>query len=185
MSLMNLFCLYFVHIASAYSVLKGCDPFLRNSFVTRNVVRNFHAGRVAKHNNTVNVGNSNFRLNSIENESSNAQRLLPRRNAMLSVAALLSIASFSVFVRYPNSACAAIEEKKNTYPGGNQLKSLKSMGGLPKKIRSLCRVMVSSTIVQYLCLFLLSAQNFRNCTKTCVFFVGKYFPSRMKMHIAP
>jgi len=74
-----------------------------------------------------------------------SQQLLHRRKAIMSAAALLS--SFAVFVRGPNDAFAEAEDKKNTYlntyPGGNQLKSLKSMGGLPKKIRSICRVMVN------------------------------------------
>jgi hypothetical protein len=30
----------------------------------------------------------------------------------------------------------------NVYPGGNNIKSLRSMGGLPKKIRSICVIMV-------------------------------------------
>lgn len=63
----------------------------------------------------------------------------------MNAAVLLS--SLEVFVRRPNKAFAETEDKKNTYlntyPGGNQLKSLKSMGGLPKKIRSICRIMVN------------------------------------------
>ena len=45
---------------------------------------------------------------------------------------------------YAGKAFAAV---KNTYPGGNQIKSMRSMGGLPKKIRSICRVMVSYTLL--------------------------------------
>jgi len=33
--------------------------------------------------------------------------------------------------------------KQNVYPGGNNVKSLQSMGGLPKKIRSICVIMDS------------------------------------------
>jgi hypothetical protein len=74
-----------------------------------------------------------------------SQQLSPRRKAIMSAAVLLS--SFVVLVRGPNNAFAEAEDKKNTYlntyPGGNQLKSLKSMGGLPKRIRSICRIMVN------------------------------------------
>ena len=41
--------------------------------------------------------------------------------------------------------------KQNVYPGGNNVKSLQSMGGLPKKIRSICVIMVCK---EFSCLYL-------------------------------
>ena len=63
-----------------------------------------------------------------------------RRNVLqTNIASILCGAGSILLGNSPTFA----EENKNSYPGGNQIKSLKSMGGLPKKIRSLCRILVS------------------------------------------
>jgi len=61
-----------------------------------------------------------------------------RRNVLqTNIASILCGAGSIMLGNSPTFA----DEIKNSYPGGNQIKSLKSMGGLPKKIRSLCRIL--------------------------------------------
>jgi hypothetical protein len=141
MSVMKLLLtVYFFHVASAYSVLAG----IRQQLISENVDNNIDRSCFGKRSNVLIDCNSPHRLISVREEIM-SQQLSPRRKAIMSAAVLLS--SFVVLVRGPNNAFAEAEDKKNTYlntyPGGNQLKSLKSMGGLPKRIRSICRIMVN------------------------------------------
>jgi hypothetical protein len=138
------FCCF--HVASAYSVLVRSLQNLtcRNSFGAKYVDNIVDRRGHATCKNVLIDSNSPLRSTSVRDVSM-SQQLLPRRKAMMTAAVLHS--SLVVVVRCPNSASAETEDKKNTYlntyPGGNQLKSLKSMGGLPKKIRSICRIMVN------------------------------------------